>query len=54
MLKIICWLEKRASKLQEPWKFATGGPKSASTGVTNLLVIEGGILPRSKVHICIP
>jgi hypothetical protein len=47
-------LKKCASKSHEPWKFATGGPNSLSTGVNDLFLIDGGTLLRSNVHICIP
>ena len=54
VLKIICWSWKWASKLHEPWKFATGAPNSVKRGVADLLLIDGGIALRSKVHISMP
>lgn len=54
VLKIICWSRKWASKLHEPWKFATGAPNSVRRGVVDLLLIDGGMALRSNVHICMP
>jgi hypothetical protein len=54
VLKIICWSKKWASKLQEPWKFATGGPNSVNKGVADLLLMDGGMAFRSKLHIFMP